>query len=303
MTCEGPASAGWGSTWNGSSSGVWGLTWKISWFMLLLRRSSFKLMIPWGCWFWPLALALLLGRPHPLPCCTWVAYWDGCVRNINKTMIVKVVLVLTWTKVGWPKLGWGIGSTGGGVLPCLWAQWWSGAVICRWERCSCSRSDAWWCSGVFGVWYLMNITMSVWHRSNHNNYWHGAQNTEMVIVGISRQTEYWDWDDKSLAKSSLAKFQVQFSLANTIYETLHAGVATTGMNGDEPPHQIHSYTLLFSLFLYFLYIIDPPLRTPTLTRPHVIALALAWHLHLLHWTDLTYLIDTCFTIHMFYFYS
>ena len=35
------------------------------------------------------------------------------------------------------------------------------------------------------------------------------------------------------------------------------------MTGDEPPHQICSYTLLFSLFLYFLYIIDPPLHTPT----------------------------------------
>ena len=32
--------------------------------------------------------------------------------------------------------------------------------------------------------------------------------------------------------------------------------------GDEPPHQIHSYTLLFSLFHYFLYIINPPLHTP-----------------------------------------
>ena len=49
----------------------------------------------------------------------------------------------------------------------------------------------------------------------------------MVMAGISRQTEYRDWDDKS----SLSKIQVQFSLANTIYKTLHAGVATTGMNG------------------------------------------------------------------------
>ena len=31
--------------------------------------------------------------------------------------------------------------------------------------------------------------------------------------------------------------------------------------GDEPPHQIHSYTLLFSLFLHFPYIADPPLCT------------------------------------------
>ena len=43
---------------------------------------------------------------------------------------------------------------------------------------------------------------------------------------------------------------------------------------DEPPHQIHSYTLLFSLFLHFSYIADPPLRTSTPTQPHVIVLAL-----------------------------
>ena len=35
---------------------------------------------------------------------------------------------------------------------------------------------------------------------------------------------------------------------------------------DEPPHQIHSYTLLFLLFLRFLYIADPPLRTSAPTR-------------------------------------
>ena len=63
------------------------------------------------------------------------------------------------------------------------------------------------------------------------------------------------------------------------------------INGDEPPHQIHSYTLLFSLFHYFLYIIDPPLCTPIPTQLHTISLALA------------YLMDTCFMIHMFYFYS
>ena len=34
---------------------------------------------------------------------------------------------------------------------------------------------------------------------------------------------------------------------------------------DEPPHQIHSYTLLFSLFLHFLYIVNPPLHTSTPT--------------------------------------
>ena len=31
--------------------------------------------------------------------------------------------------------------------------------------------------------------------------------------------------------------------------------------GDEPPHQICSYTLLFLLFLHFPYIADPPLCT------------------------------------------
>ena len=73
-------------------------------------------------------------------------------------------------------------STGGRVIPCLWAQWWSRFVICRWWRCSCSYSGTQSCSGVFGGWYLRNITMIVWHRNNHNIYWCGAQNTELVIV-------------------------------------------------------------------------------------------------------------------------
>ena len=46
------------------------------------------------------------------------------------------------------------------------------------------------------------------------------------------------------------------------------------MTVDEPPHQIHSYTLLFSLFLRFPYIIDLPLRTSAPMRPHTIALTL-----------------------------
>ena len=51
---------------------------------------------------------------------------------------------------------------------------------------------------------------------------------------------------------------------------------------DEPPHQILSDTLLFSLFHYSLYIADPPLHTPTPIQPHTITLTL------------TYLMDTCF---------
>ena len=35
---------------------------------------------------------------------------------------------------------------------------------------------------------------------------------------------------------------------------------------DEPPHQIRSYTLIFSLFLHFPYIADPPLHTSAPTR-------------------------------------
>ena len=58
--------------------------------------------------------------------------------------------------------------------------------------------------------------------------------------------------------------------------------------GDEPPHQIRSYTLLFLLFLCFLYIADPPLHTSAPTRSH-----------LLHQTDLTYLMDIWLTIHMY----
>ena len=57
----------------------------------------------------------------------------------------------------------------------------------------------------------------------------------------------------------------------------------------DEPHQIRSYTLLFLLFLHFLYIADPPLRTSAPTRLHTIALA--QQLHLLHQTNLTYLMD------------
>ena len=68
---------------------------------------------------------------------------------------------------------------------------------------------------------------------------------------------------------------------------------------DEPPHQIRSYTLLFSLFLHFLYIADPPLRTSALMQPHMIVLTLACQSHSLHRTDLAYLMDTWLTIHMY----
>ena len=62
---------------------------------------------------------------------------------------------------------------------------------------------------------------------------------------------------------------------------------------DGPPHQIHLYILLFLLFHYFLYIVNPPLRTPTLMPPHVITLTLTWHLHsLIWWTHV--LQFTCF---------
>ena len=67
------------------------------------------------------------------------------------------------------------------------------------------------------------------------------------------------------------------------------------VDGDEPPHQIHSYTLLFSLFLRCLYIADPPLRTSAPMRP----LVLAWQSHLLYRTDLAYLMDIWLTIHMY----
>ena len=66
---------------------------------------------------------------------------------------------------------------------------------------------------------------------------------------------------------------------------------------DEPPHQICSYTLLFSLFLHFLYITDPPLCTSAPTWPH--AIVLTWQSHLLYQTDLTYLMDIWLMIHMY----
>ena len=54
----------------------------------------------------------------------------------------------------------------------------------------------------------------------------------------------------------------------------HMGGLRCG-TGDEPPHQIRSYSLLFSLFLHFPYIVYPPLCTSAPKRPHAIVLALA----------------------------
>ena len=61
------------------------------------------------------------------------------------------------------------------------------------------------------------------------------------------------------------------------------------LRGDDgPPHQILSYTLLFSLFLYFLYIADPPLCTTHRhdhTRTHFIGpVSLIWWTHVLQFT-------------------
>ena len=69
------------------------------------------------------------------------------------------------------------------------------------------------------------------------------------------------------------------------------------LHGDEPPHQIRSYTLLFSLFLHFPHIANPPLHTSTPTQPH--AIALARQSHSLYWTELAYLMDIWLTIHMY----
>ena len=95
-------------------------------------------------------------------------------------------------------------------------------------------------------------------------------------------------------------------LESTRLGTSHTVWALAVKNGDEPPHQILLYTLLFSLFHYFLYIADPPLHTPTdMTACNCIwhnmfAPAHTQHLPLLHQTGLAYLMDRCFTIHMLY---
>ena len=59
---------------------------------------------------------------------------------------------------------------------------------------------------------------------------------------------------------------------------------------DEPPHQIHSYTLLFLLFLCFLYIVNPPLCTSTPMWLHnnctrsIRPISLIWWTHDLQFT-------------------
>ena len=53
--------------------------------------------------------------------------------------------------------------------------------------------------------------------------------------------------------------------------------------------------LIYPSIFTFLYIVDPPLCTSTPTWLHT----LTWQSHSLHRTDLTYLMDTWFTIHMY----
>ena len=59
-----------------------------------------------------------------------------------------------------------------------------------------------------------------------------------------------------------------------------AFLSVRSVSSDEPPHRICSYTLLFSLFLHFLYITDPPLHTSALTWLHAIALTSSDRSHL-----------------------
>ena len=72
------------------------------------------------------------------------------------------------------------------------------------------------------------------------------------ISQVQRSHQWWRWWQRTLV----------YILGLTLpsYENSHVTV-------DEPPHQIRSYTLLFSLFLHFPYVADPPLRTSAPTRP------------------------------------
>ena len=65
-------------------------------------------------------------------------------------------------------------------------------------------------------------------------------------------------DDLLLLGEDLSKIEDVKRQLGKLYQMKDLGPT------DEPPHQIHSYTLPFSLFLHFLYITDPPLCTSTL---------------------------------------
>ena len=67
---------------------------------------------------------------------------------------------------------------------------------------------------------------------------------------------------------SLLAFQGVHPVTRSISpQMIRVSCALNAGSADEPPHQICSYTLLFSLFPHFPYIADPPLRTSALTRP------------------------------------
>ena len=95
---------------------------------------------------------------------------------------------------------------------------------------------------------------------------------EASRVGISSLTD-------------LGKYHREFIAMTTFL------IAKNHISADEPPHQIRSYTILFSLFLHFPYVADPPLHTSAPMQPHATTLVLARQSHLLYRTDLAYLMD------------
>ena len=83
-----------------------------------------------------------------------------------------------------------------------------------------------------------------------------------------------DWVSQGMLSEFLTIVTKSAETGSTKLSTISSKAASIKQTVDEPPHQIRSYTLLFSLFLHFPYIADPPLHTSAPTRPHVIALAL-----------------------------
>ena len=91
--------------------------------------------------------------------------------------------------------------------------------------------------------------------------------TEAEYIGHTNATKEILWirnfwakiNGKSIFDPTLLRADNQGTIQLSNNNKFHA--RTKHIDIDEPPHQIHSYTLLFSLFLHFPYIANPPLCT------------------------------------------
>ena len=87
---------------------------------------------------------------------------------------------------------------------------------------------------------------------------------DCFLLPLEKHSEWGVEEADSGLKPGWDSIAEKFDELDIIVSTLCL-ILSEVVDVDEPPHQIHSYTLLFSLFLHFPYIADPPLHTSAST--------------------------------------